>query len=129
MTTVDPVRQIAHVYLSVADAVLSRSLDVVRLVDGLLVSTAQVNVATDESREAWPEEETGDLSTVSAALRSKAVPEGTRPAATKATKATAGRPAPQRTAPRKAAQKKTPTKRTPAKKSPATKSTSRPSSS
>lgn len=102
----DPARQLAHLSLSVAEGVLTRTLDVVRLVDGLLVSTAQSNASDARTAgEAWPAEESGDLTSAASALRARA-----------SNDAPAGRPAA-----RKVAAKKTTTKKSPAKQSSAKK--------
>lgn len=117
----DPARQLVHLSLSVADGVLSRTLDVVRLVDGLLVSSAQSNAvdARSSARESWPDEEPGDLSAAASALRSRGADAGSsatparRAAARKAsaTRATATKTTAQKAAVKKAAVKKTPAKR------------------
>lgn len=117
----DPARQLVHLSLSVADGVLSRTLDVVRLVDGLLVSSAQSNAvdARSSARESWPDEEPGDLSAAASALRSRGADAGSSPtparraAARKAsaTPATATKTTAQKAAVKKAAVKKTPAKR------------------
>lgn len=130
----DPVRKLAHLYLSVTAEVLSRSLDVVRVADTLLVASAQSNAsqarsATTES--AWPEEETGDLDAAASALRARSEPpaEATtrRPAAKKtATKKATSKPAAKKTAKKLAAKKpaaKKPAAKKPAAKKPAAKKT------
>ena len=129
----DPARQLAHLSLSVAEGVLTRTLDVVRLVDGLLVSTAQSNASDARTAgEAWPAEESGDLTSAASALRARAsndAPAG-RPAARKvaAKKTTTKKPAAKKTTTKKPAAKRTATKKTaatkPAPKAAAKKSTS-----
>lgn len=139
----DPARQLAHLSLSVAEGVLTRTLDVVRLVDGLLVSTAQSNASDARTAgDAWPAEESGDLTSAASALRARAsndAPAG-RPAARKvaAKKTAATTPATKeagtttspakRSSAKKTAAKKTATKKTaatkPAPKAAAKKSTS-----
>ena len=131
----DPARQLVHLSLSVADGVLSRTLDVVRLVDGLLVSSAQSNAvdARSSARESWPDEEPGDLSAAASALRSRGADAGSsatparRAAARKAsaTRATATKTTAQKAAVKKAAVKKTPAKRAAATKTAAKTSTAK----
>ena len=131
----DPARQLVHLSLSVADGVLSRTLDVVRLVDGLLVSSAQSNAvdARSSARESWPDEEPGDLSAAASALRSRGADAGSsasparRAAARKAsaTRATATKTTAQKAAVKEAAVKKTPAKRAAATKTAAKTSTAK----
>lgn len=142
----DPARQLAHLSLSVAEGVLTRTLDVVRLVDGLLVSTAQSNASDARAAgEAWPAEESGDLTSAASALRARAsndAPAG-RPAARKvaakktaattpatkkagtttspAKRSSAKKPAAKKTTTKKPTTKKPATKRTATKKTAATK--------
>ena len=142
----DPARQLAHLSLSVAEGVLTRTLDVVRLVDGLLVSTAQSNASDARAAgEAWPAEESGDLTSAALALRARGsndAPAG-RPAARKvaakktaattpatkkagtttspAKRSSAKKPAAKKTTTKKPAAKRTATKRTATKKTAATK--------
>lgn len=142
----DPARQLAHISLSVAEGVLTRTLDVVRLVDGLLVSTAQSNASDARAAgEAWPAEESGDLTSAASALRARAsndAPAG-RPAARKvaakktaattpatkkagtttspAKRSSAKKPAAKKTTTKKPTTKKPATKRTATKKTAATK--------
>ena len=144
----DPARQLAHLSLSVAVGVLTRTLDVVRLVDGLLVSTAQSNASDARAAgEAWPAEESADLTSAASALRARAwtdAPAG-RPAARKvaakktaattpatkkagtttspAKRSSAKKPAAKKTTTKKPTTKKPATKRTATKKTAATKPT------
>ena len=70
----DPVRGLIHLGLKTTEATLDRVLDVVRLVDTMLVSSAvpPVRERTD-STPTWPQEEQGDLDALSTALRERAV--------------------------------------------------------
>lgn len=70
----DPVRGLIHLGLKTTEATLDRALDVVRLVDTMLVSSAvpPVRERTD-STPTWPQEEQGDLDALSTALRERAV--------------------------------------------------------
>ena len=69
----DPVRGLIHLGLKTTEATLDRVLDVVRLVDTMLVSSAvpPVRERTD-STPTWPQEEQGDLDALSTALRERA---------------------------------------------------------
>lgn len=142
----DPVRGMIHLGLKLTETTLDRALDVIRLADTLLVSTAassQRERSADE--QAWPDEEQADLDALSATLRArKAVSEGgdakvstaperrtpprRKPAparqggVTKATPARKGAASAKRATPgKKAAATKTAKKATPVKKAAATK--------
>ncbi|WP_370892794.1 hypothetical protein [Janibacter sp. GXQ6167] len=121
----DPARHLLHLGLSTTDAVLSRTLDVVRLVDGLVVATA--SPAREEGApSAWPDPEEGDLGAASEALLARQVsvhPPHIRDAARRSVnepaKTTAEKTAPaKKAAPaKKTAARKAPAKRAAAKKS------------
>lgn len=119
----DPVRGLIHLGLKTTEATLDRALDVVRLVDTMLVSSAvpPVRERTD-STPTWPQEEQGDLDALSTALRERAVADEvlTAPvtgptASTPATKRPA-RKAPARRSTSTAAKKAATKKSAPAKK-------------
>lgn len=119
----DPVRGLIHLGLKTTEATLDRALDVVRLVDTMLVSSAvpPVRERTD-STPTWPQEEQGDLDALSTALRERAVADevSTAPvtgptASTPATKRPA-RKAPARRSTSTAAKKAATKKSAPAKK-------------
>lgn len=119
----DPVRGLIHLGLKTTEATLDRVLDVVRLVDTMLVSSAvpPVRERTD-STPTWPQEEQGDLDALSTALRERAVADevSTAPvtgptASTPATKRPA-RKAPARRSTSTAAKKAATKKSAPAKK-------------
>lgn len=119
----DPLRGVIHLGLKLTEATLDRALDVVRLVDTMLVSSAvpPVRERTD-STPTWPQEEQGDLDALSTALRERAVADevSTAPvtgptASTPATKRPA-RKAPARGSTSTAAKKAATKKSAPAKK-------------
>ena len=71
----DPLRTMLHLGLSLTQATLTRTLEVVQLVDTLVVAGADTE--SPEGRRAWPDEEVGDLGAGSAALRAhEAAPTG-----------------------------------------------------
>lgn len=131
----DPLRGLIHLGLKVTETTLDRALDVVRLADTLLVTTAATPPSDRETGESvWPEEEQADLDALSSTLRAR--DEGGAGAATKApskkaaakkvpAKKTVAKKAPAKTAtkkaPTKTATKKTVTRKTPAKKASAKK--------
>ncbi|MFF5324442.1 hypothetical protein ACWDHH_11040 [Janibacter hoylei] len=131
----DPLRGLIHLGLKVTETTLDRALDVVRLADTLLVTTATTPTSDRETVESvWPEEEQADLDALSSTLRAR--DEGGAGAATKApskkaaakkvpAKKTVAKKAPAKTAtkkaPTKTATKKTVTRKTPAKKASAKK--------
>lgn len=131
----DPLRGLIHLGLKVTETTLDRALDVVRLADTLLVTTAATPTSDRETVESvWPEEEQADLDALSSTLRAR--DEGGAGAATKApskkaaakkvpAKKTVAKKAPAKTAtkkaPTKTATKKTVTRKTPAKKASAKK--------
>ena len=101
----DPLRGLIHLGLKVTETTLDRALDVVRLADTLLVTTATTPTSDRETVESvWPEEEQADLDALSSTLRAR--DEGGAGAATKAPS-------------KKAAAKKVPAKKIVAKKAPA----------
>lgn len=136
----DPLRGLIHLGLKVTETTLDRALDVVRLADTLLVTTAATPPSDRETGESvWPEEEQADLDALSSTLRAR--DEGGVGAATKApskkaaaqkvpAKKTVAKKAPGKTAtkkaPTKTATKKTVTRKTPAKKASAKKTASTP---
>lgn len=126
----DPLRGLIHLGLKVTETTLDRALDVVRLADTLLVTTATTPTSDRETVESvWPEEEQADLDALSSTLRAR--DEGGAGAATKApSKKAAAQKVPAKKAPAKTATKKAPTKtatkktvtrKTPAKKASAKK--------
>lgn len=131
----DPLRGLIHLGLKVTETTLDRALDVVRLADTLLVTTATTPTSDRETVESvWPEEEQADLDALSSTLRAR--DEGGAGAATKApSKKAAAKKAPAKKivakkapvktatkkAPTKTATKKTVTRKTPAKKASAKK--------
>ncbi|EKA60594.1 hypothetical protein B277_11475 [Janibacter hoylei PVAS-1] len=131
----DPLRGLIHLGLKVTETTLDRALDVVRLADTLLVTTATTPTSDRETVESvWPEEEQADLDALSSTLRAR--DEGGAGAATKApskkaaakkvpAKKIVAKKAPVKTAtkkaPTKTATKKTVTRKTPAKKASAKK--------
>ena len=113
----DPLRGLIHLGLKVTETTLDRALDVVRLADTLLVTTAATPTSDRETVESvWPEEEQADLDALSSTLRAR--DEGGAGAATKAPSKKA---AAQKTAAKKVLAKKVPAKKVPAKKTAAKK--------
>ena len=102
-----------------------QALDVVRLADTLLVTTATTPTSDRETVESvWPEEEQADLDALSSTLRAR--DEGGAGAATKApSKKAAAQKVPAKKAPAKTATKKTGAKKTGAKKTEAKKTVTR----
>ena len=129
----DPARNLLHLGLSTADTVLSRTLDVVRLIDGFVVATAAPPAREESTRSRWPDPEEGDLGAASEALLARHVsvhPPHIRDAALRpVAEPSVTPPAPASTAPakktpaKKAPAKKTAAKKAPAKKAAATKTT------
>lgn len=118
----DPVRGLIHLGLKTTETALDRALDVIRLADTLLVSTA-VPALREQGREepVWPEEEQADLDAMSATLRARRPAPGGEGPDTDSPATTPVKKAP---AKKVAAKKSTAaTKKTAAKKAPATKAT------
>ena len=145
----DPLRGLIHLGLKVTETTLDRALDVVRLADTLLVTTATTPTSDRVTVESvWPEEEQADLDALSSTLRArdeegagaatkapskKAAAQKTakkvpakKTAAKKAPAKTATKKAPARTATKKTAAKKTVTRKTPVKKAPVKKTAATP---
>ncbi len=127
----DPLRGLIHLGLKVTETTLDRALDVVRLADTLLVTTAATPPSDRETGESvWPEEEQADLDALSSTLRAR--DEGGAGAATKApSKKAAAQKVPAKkasakTATKKTGAKKTVTRKAPAKKAPARKTAATP---
>ncbi len=117
----DPARSLVHLGLGLAETFLERSLDVVRLVDGLVVAGGKDEPSSTDGGRRWPDEEEGDLDIVTTVLRSRAGEPAVETGESRATasraafRASASRPA------KKAATKKSAAKRAPAKKAAAKK--------
>lgn len=118
----DPVRGVIHLGLKLTETTLDRALDVVRLVDTLLVSTAVPPVRERDDESPWPAEEQADLDALSATLRARAVPTGEEAErvtsgvpATAGARSTRSTSASKKAAPAKRAPRKSPAKKTTAK--------------
>ncbi|MGO4244530.1 hypothetical protein AB4028_11390, partial [Janibacter sp. RAF20_2_2] len=109
----DPLRGLIHLGLKVTETTLDRALDVVRLADTLLVTTAATPPSDRETGESvWPEEEQADLDALSSTLRAR--DEGGAGAATKApSKKAAAQKTAKKVPAKKTAAKKTVTRKTP----------------
>lgn len=126
----DPLRGLIHLGLKVTETTLDRALDVVRLADTLLVTTAATPTSDRETVESvWPEEEQADLDALSSTLRAR--DEGGAGAATKAPSKKAAaqkvpaKKAPAKTGTKKTGAKKTVTRKAPSKKTPAKKASAK----
>ena len=122
----DPLRGLIHLGLKVTETTLDRALDVVRLADTLLVTTATTPTSDRETVESvWPEEEQADLDALSSTLRAR--DEGGAGAATKApSKKAAAQKTAKKVPAKKTAAKKTVTRKTPVKKAPVKKTAATP---
>ncbi|MGO4132298.1 hypothetical protein AB4Y78_06620 [Janibacter sp. RAF52] len=122
----DPLRGLIHLGLKVTETTLDRALDVVRLADTLLVTTAATPPSDRETGESvWPEEEQADLDALSSTLRAR--DEGGAGAATKApSKKAAAQKTAKKVPAKKTAAKKTVTRKTPVKKAPVKKTAATP---